>query len=227
MLSASPQIHTPADEPVDQSVLDREAQSVGHMFRNRIAASPDRPAYMHAVVSEAGDQWVFQPPATEKNSGRVTSTYATPTRMTRGIAPGGKPSRLKKTDITDSWYGQRRSGGTTVRAYQSGPSGVAHDGCHRGKGAARQRDVRGSTPTVVFMSDNESPFLSSERAVLTKVSLVGGVSLRVPHDVDVVVEGFRIFGGVRIEPARRAGAAARTLKVREYSLVGGIHVERC
>lgn len=68
---------------------------------------------------------------------------------------------------------------------------------------------------------------TAERAVLTKVSLVGGVSLRVPHDVDVVVEGFRIFGGVRIEPARRAGAAARTLKVREYSLVGGIHVERC
>ena len=43
MLSASPQIHTPADEPVDQSVLDREAQSVGHMFRDRVAASPDRP----------------------------------------------------------------------------------------------------------------------------------------------------------------------------------------
>ena len=54
MLSASPQIHTPADEPVDQSVLDREAQSVGHMFRNRIAASPDRPAYLHAVVAGGG-----------------------------------------------------------------------------------------------------------------------------------------------------------------------------
>ena len=58
MLTASPQIHSPADEPVDQSVLDREAQSVGHMFRNRIAASPDQPAYLHALVSEAGDDWV-------------------------------------------------------------------------------------------------------------------------------------------------------------------------
>ena len=46
MLSASPQIHTPADEPVDQSVLDRAAQSVGHMFRDRVAATPDRPAYL-------------------------------------------------------------------------------------------------------------------------------------------------------------------------------------
>ena len=58
MLSASPQINTPADEPVDQSVLDNEAQSVGHMFRTRVAASPDRPAYLHAVVTESGDEWV-------------------------------------------------------------------------------------------------------------------------------------------------------------------------
>ena len=58
MLTASPQINTPADEPVDQSVLDNEAQSVGHMFRDRVAASPDRPAYLHAVVSPSGDEWV-------------------------------------------------------------------------------------------------------------------------------------------------------------------------
>jgi long-chain acyl-CoA synthetase len=58
MLTASPQINTPADEAVDQSVLDRESQSVGHMFRKRVAASPDRPAYLHAVVSESGDEWV-------------------------------------------------------------------------------------------------------------------------------------------------------------------------
>jgi len=58
MLSASPQINTPADEPVDQSVLDGEAQSVGHMFRKRVAASPDRPAYLHAVVHDSGDEWV-------------------------------------------------------------------------------------------------------------------------------------------------------------------------
>jgi hypothetical protein len=61
---------------------------------------------------------------------------------------------------------------------------------------------------------------------LTKISLVGGVSLRVPHDVDIEPEGFRLFGGVRVEPADRTGPATRTLKVREYSLIGGIHVRR-
>jgi hypothetical protein len=63
-------------------------------------------------------------------------------------------------------------------------------------------------------------------ATLTKISLVGGVSLRVPHDMDVTVEGFRLFGRVRIEPAQRSGPATRTLKVREYSLAGGVHVQR-
>ena len=58
MLTASPQIHSPADEPVDQSVLDNQAQSVGHLFRDRVAATPDRPAFMHAVVGDSGDEWV-------------------------------------------------------------------------------------------------------------------------------------------------------------------------
>ena len=47
------------------------------------------------------------------------------------------------------------------------------------------------------------------------------MSPRVPQDLDIVVEGFRIFGGVRVEPAQRTGEARRTVKVREYSLVGG------
>jgi predicted membrane protein len=63
-------------------------------------------------------------------------------------------------------------------------------------------------------------------ATLTKISLFGGVSLRVPADVDVVVEGFRIFGGVRVDAGVRSGPPARTLRVREYSLAGGVHVER-
>ena len=50
MLTASPQIHAPADEPVDQSVLENRAQSVGHLFRDRVTATPDRAAFLYAVV---------------------------------------------------------------------------------------------------------------------------------------------------------------------------------
>ncbi len=65
-----------------------------------------------------------------------------------------------------------------------------------------------------------------QSTALTKVSVVGGVSLVVPPEMDVQVEGFRLFGGVRIEPAQRTGPATAVLKVREYSLVGGVHVQR-
>ncbi|HET7763449.1 MAG TPA: long-chain fatty acid--CoA ligase [Phycicoccus sp.] len=59
MLTAQPQIHAPADEPVDASVLEGRAESVAHLFRDRVAATPDRPAYLHAVVHEGrDDEWV-------------------------------------------------------------------------------------------------------------------------------------------------------------------------
>jgi long-chain acyl-CoA synthetase len=58
MVTASPQIHSPAEEPVDQSALADQAQSVGHLFRDRVAATPDRPAFLHAVVGDSGDEWV-------------------------------------------------------------------------------------------------------------------------------------------------------------------------
>ncbi len=58
MHRVTPQIHSPADEPVDQAVLEQRAQSVGHLFRDRVAATPDRPAFLHAVVHESGDEWL-------------------------------------------------------------------------------------------------------------------------------------------------------------------------
>jgi long-chain acyl-CoA synthetase len=58
MLTASPQIHTPADEPVDSSLLEHRAQSVGHLFRERVARTPDRPAYLYAKQTPTGDEWV-------------------------------------------------------------------------------------------------------------------------------------------------------------------------
>ena len=54
----SAMIQTPADEPVDRALLEDRAQSVAHMFRDRVAASGPRPAFMHAVVKDSGDEWV-------------------------------------------------------------------------------------------------------------------------------------------------------------------------
>ena len=43
---------------MDQTVFDNEAQSVGHLFRNRVNATPDGPAYLYANVKPEGDEWV-------------------------------------------------------------------------------------------------------------------------------------------------------------------------
>jgi hypothetical protein len=63
-----------------------------------------------------------------------------------------------------------------------------------------------------------------EAPVLSKISLVGGVSLRVPATVAVEVEGYRLFGGARVEPG--AATPTVTLKVRDYGIAGGVHVQR-
>ena len=71
---------------------------------------------------------------------------------------------------------------------------------------------------------DEAELPADATPILTKVSLVGGVSLLVPPEIEVQVEGFRLFGGVRIEPG--ASPSGTVLKVREYSLAGGVHVQR-
>lgn len=61
MPSATPQIHTAADEPIDQRILDERSPSVAHLFRDRVAASPDKTAFMVANVgagADGADEWV-------------------------------------------------------------------------------------------------------------------------------------------------------------------------
>lgn len=58
MLRATQQIPTPADEPVDRDLLEHRAQSVGHLFRDRVAKSANRPAFLHAVPRAGGEDWV-------------------------------------------------------------------------------------------------------------------------------------------------------------------------
>ncbi|MEV4343878.1 LiaF domain-containing protein [Actinoplanes sp. NPDC049596] len=61
--------------------------------------------------------------------------------------------------------------------------------------------------------------------VITKFSLVGGVSLRVPATVTVEVAGFRLLGGTRLDSGTTATPTI-TLRIRDYTVVGGIRIER-
>jgi long-chain acyl-CoA synthetase len=48
------QYRTPQEEPVKQAAIDHRAPSVGHLFRDRVAATPDAEAFRFA----RGEEWV-------------------------------------------------------------------------------------------------------------------------------------------------------------------------
>jgi hypothetical protein len=60
--------------------------------------------------------------------------------------------------------------------------------------------------------------------VITKVSLVGGVSVVVPPDVRVEVQGFTLIGGKDIERPADLQPGAPVLKIRAFGLFVGVKV---
>jgi len=68
--------------------------------------------------------------------------------------------------------------------------------------------------------------LAAPEVTLTKVSLVGGVSVQVPQGVRVQVSGFSLIGGTRIEGGPEPGPGAPIVHINAFSLVGGVHISR-
>ncbi len=58
MLTAAPQIHSPSDEPIDLDLIENRAESVGALFRDRVAKTPDRPAFLYAAPRAGDEGWV-------------------------------------------------------------------------------------------------------------------------------------------------------------------------
>jgi long-chain acyl-CoA synthetase len=52
--SPTQQFRTPADEPIDETILTERAPSVGHLFRQRVEADPTGAAYLFT----RGEEWV-------------------------------------------------------------------------------------------------------------------------------------------------------------------------
>ena len=78
-------------------------------------------------------------------------------------------------------------------------------------------------------STDHSPSRSSAASAapaprLTKVSLVGGLSIVASADIRVEVRGFSLVGGKNVERDRDARPDAPVLRVSAWSLVGGVRV---
>src|SRR5262245_35846231 len=67
--------------------------------------------------------------------------------------------------------------------------------------------------------------LPGGEATIVKVSLVGGVKLRVPAGVNVAIEGFNLFGR-RPADTGPLVADAPTVRVFAYGVFGGVRLER-
>jgi Domain of unknown function (DUF1707)/Cell wall-active antibiotics response 4TMS YvqF len=68
--------------------------------------------------------------------------------------------------------------------------------------------------------------LAAPEVTLTKVSLLGGVSIAVPPGVRVDASGFSLIGGTSVAAGPEPGPGAPTVRIRAYSLLGGIRVYR-
>jgi hypothetical protein len=66
--------------------------------------------------------------------------------------------------------------------------------------------------------------LAAPEVTLTKVSLIGGVDVKVPRGVRVRVSGFSVLGGRSVQLDDPPDPSAPTLHVRAFSLIGGVQV---
>jgi hypothetical protein len=112
-----------------------------------------------------------------------------------------KPNQSQKTDIQVSLIGGHRLDGATL-----------HE---------RTLTVSLIGGADIDLTDVDIPDGAELR--ITKLSLIGGVSLRVRPDVRVEVRGLRL-GGVRDDgPAEPAGP---TVRIDAWGLIGGVSVRR-
>lgn len=67
--------------------------------------------------------------------------------------------------------------------------------------------------------------IGTPEVTVTKVSLVGGVRMVVPRQMNVVVTGFNLVGGTHVEPGVSADGAP-TLRINAFGIFGGVDVQR-
>jgi hypothetical protein len=68
--------------------------------------------------------------------------------------------------------------------------------------------------------------LAAPEVTLTKVSLLGGVSIGVPPGIRVEASGFSLIGGTSVDAGPEPGRGAPTVCIRAVSLLGGTRIYR-
>jgi hypothetical protein len=152
-------------------------------------------------------------------SGRLDLAYAARTR--------GELDPLLR-DLPDS---APAAGGTTVASSGSQGAGtrwnVSPIGGIRHRGHWR---VPRHTVAVTLIGGGDVDLSEAELAapevMITKVSVIGGVSVRVPPGMRVEVSNFSILGGRNVNLGGPLAPTAPVLHIRSFSIIGGVNVRQ-
>ncbi|ONH24908.1 hypothetical protein [Pseudofrankia asymbiotica] len=72
--------------------------------------------------------------------------------------------------------------------------------------------------------DMREAAFSTPEVTVTKVSLAGGVRLKLPPGVRVEISGFNLLGGRRVDLSDEGGPDAVVVRLRAFGILGGVHV---
>jgi hypothetical protein len=94
---------------------------------------------------------------------------------------------------------------------------------HRGRWRVPQHTVAIGVLGGVDVDLGEAD-LAAPEVMITKVSVIGGVSVRVPPGMRVEVSNFSILGGRDISLGGPLASNAPVLHIRSFSIIGGVKV---
>jgi hypothetical protein len=94
---------------------------------------------------------------------------------------------------------------------------------HRGRWRVPRHTVAIAVLGGVDVDFSEAE-LAAPEVMITKVSIIGGVNVRVPPGIRVEVSNFAIIGGRNVNLSGPLAPNAPVLHIRSFSIIGGVNV---
>jgi hypothetical protein len=152
-------------------------------------------------------------------SERLELAYAARTRgdldpLLRDLPAGAVPAATSGSAVVSS-----AGRGKDTRWNISPIGGIRHRGYWRVPRHTIAIGVLGGVDVDLSEAD-----LAAPEVMITKVSIIGGVSVRVPPGMRVEVSNFSILGGRNSNLGGPLAANAPVLHIRSFSIIGGVNV---
>lgn len=156
-------------------------------------------------------------------SARLELAYAARTRgdldPLLGDLPADAGAVLPAASGAAQVSGAGQAGGTSWHVSPVG--GVRHRGRWRVPRHTVSVTVLGGLDTDLGEAE-----LAGPEVMITKVSVIGGVDVRVPPGIRVEVSNFAILGGRDIDADVPPAPNAPVLRIRSFAIIGGVKVRR-